>query len=58
MEHKRRKEARERLESEVQLLNRLQSEMESERVVQLEKKRQEKEYFSKMLLENEKNLEI
>lgn len=32
--------------------------MESERLVQQEKKRQEKEYFSKMLLENEKNLEI
>ena len=58
MEHKRRKEARERLEGEVQLLNRLQSEMESERMVQLEKKRPEKEYFSKMLVENEKNLDL
>lgn len=32
--------------------------MESERMVQLEKKRQEKEYFSKMLVENEKNLDL
>ena len=58
MEHKRRKEARERLEEEVQRLNMFQNEMEQERLVQNEKKRQEKEYFSKMLLENEKNLEL
>lgn len=55
MEHKRRKEARENLESEVALLKRLQNEMESERIVQMEKKRQEKEYFTKMLEENRNN---
>jgi len=32
--------------------------MESERLVQLQKKKQEKEYFTKMILENEKNLKI
>lgn len=58
MEHKRRKEAREKLEEEVQRLNQFQSEMENERMVQNEKKRQEKEYFSKMLVENEKNLDL
>jgi hypothetical protein len=32
--------------------------MERERIVQLEKKKQEREYFMKMLEENKKNLEI
>ena len=32
--------------------------MENERMVQNEKKRQEKEDFSKMLVENEKNLDL
>jgi|LakMenEpi03Aug12_release.lakeMendotaPanAssembly.Ray.scaffolds.fasta_scaffold2990504_1 hypothetical protein len=32
--------------------------MEKERIIQLEKKKQEKEYFKKMLEENEKNLEL
>lgn len=34
------------------------SEIEHERQVQAEKKRQEKEYFSKMIAENKKNQEI
>ena len=32
--------------------------MERERIVQLEKKKQEREYFMKMLEENKKNQEI
>jgi|TARA_B110000285_G_C15087482_1_gene597049 hypothetical protein len=32
--------------------------MERERIVQLEKKKQEREYFMKMLEENKNNLEI
>ncbi len=32
--------------------------MESERIVHMEKKRQEKQYFLKMLEENQKNLDI
>ena len=58
MEHKRRKEARENLETEVAWLQSLQKEMEQERLVQLEKKRQEKQYFSKMFEENKKNQDI
>lgn len=58
MEHKKRKEARENLESEVQYLKRLQQEMETERIVVMEKKRQEKQYFTKMIEENQKNLDL
>ena len=36
-------------------MNRLQNEMEQERNMLLEKKRQEREYLQKMLIENEKN---
>lgn len=57
MEHKRRKDARENLEQEVQQVQRLKEEMERERIVQLEKKKQEREYFMKMLEENKLNLE-
>jgi hypothetical protein len=32
--------------------------MERERIVQLEKKKQEREYFMKMIEENKNNLEI
>jgi hypothetical protein len=32
--------------------------MENERIMQLEKKKQEKEYFTKMIQENERNLDI
>jgi hypothetical protein len=35
-------------------VNRLKSEMEQERAMMLEKKRQEKEYLQKMLIENER----
>lgn len=36
-------------------MNRLKEEMEMERNLQLEKRRQEKEYLQKMLRENEEN---
>lgn len=55
MEHKRRKDARENLEQEVKQVQRLQEEMERERIIQLEKKKQEREYFMKTLEENMKN---
>ena len=39
----------------MELVNRLKEEMEMERNLQMEKRRQEKEYLQKMLRENEEN---
>ena len=39
-------------------MNRLKQELQDEQRVAAEKKRQEKEYFQKMLKENEKNQQI
>lgn len=58
MEHKRRKEARQNREDELAQIQRFKDEMEKERLVALEKKRQEKQYFLKMIEENKKNQEI
>ena len=52
------KEAKDNLDSEVATLKRLQAEMDAERKVALDKKRQEREYFQKMIEENKKNEEI
>jgi len=38
----------------VELVKRLQNEMEQERAVMMEKKKQEREYLQKMLVENDK----
>ena len=54
-EVKRREEAKKALENEIATLKRLQGELDQEHNVQREKKRQEKEYFTKMQEENEKN---
>ena len=43
------------MEYDQNTLKRLNSEVEKERKVQAEKKRQEKEYFNKMIAENKKN---
>jgi hypothetical protein len=51
-EHKRRKEKRENLEQEHNTIQRLMGEMEKEKMIQVEKKMQEKEYFGKMIQEN------
>ena len=47
-EVKRREDARKTLENEIATLKRLQDELNVEANVQQEKKRQEKEYFTKM----------
>jgi hypothetical protein len=41
----------------VELVQRLQQEMDQERMMMQEKRRQEREYLAKMLIENEKNQE-
>lgn len=46
---------KEQLSQELQALNRLRSEMESERQLQAEKRKQEREYLQRMLQDNEEN---
>lgn len=58
MEHKRRKEARESRQDEIATIQRYQDEMEKERLVLMEKKRQEKAYFLKMIDENKRNQDM
>ena len=41
------------MEAEIDYINRLKNEMEAERALQAEKRRQEKEYLQKMLHEND-----
>lgn len=41
----------------MEYINRLRSEMENERQIQMEKRKQEKEYLNKMLMENKENKE-
>jgi len=50
-DEKRRKRAedKERMHQEQEYINRLQSEMEAERSMQMEKRRQERDYLQKML---------
>lgn len=43
------------MHQEQEYINRLQSEMEAERSMQMEKRRQERDYLQKMLQENENN---
>jgi hypothetical protein len=43
------------MSQEIEALNRLRSEMESERQLQAEKRKQEREYLQRMLHENEQN---
>lgn len=43
------------MNQEIEYINRLRSEMENERQIQIEKRKQEKEYLQKMLEENENN---
>jgi hypothetical protein len=52
---KRRHEQKQQHGQEVALVKRLQEEMDAERRLQQEKRRQEKEYLQKMLVENEKH---
>lgn len=57
-EHKRRKEARESRANDIATIQRYQDEMEKERLVLMEKKRQEKAYFLKMIDENKRNQDM
>ena len=43
------------MNQEIEFLNRLKSEMDAERALQAEKRKQEREYLQKMLQENEIN---
>ncbi len=52
---RKRTEDKQAFRAEVELVNRLKEEMEMERSLQQEKRRQEKEYLQKMLRENEAN---
>lgn len=52
---KRRYDQKQQHGQEVALVKRLQEEMDAERRLQQEKRRQEKEYLQKMLVENEKH---
>ena len=52
---RKRREDKQVFQAEVDLVNRLKDEMEIERQLQQEKRRQEKEYLQKMLRENESN---
>lgn len=45
------------MNQEMEYINRLRSEMENERQIQMEKRKQEKEYLNKMLMENKENKE-
>lgn len=52
---KRRQDEKNAFRAEVDLVDRLKSEMEAERNLQAEKREQEREYLKKMLIENEMN---
>jgi hypothetical protein len=52
---RRRQDQKQQYSQEVALVKRLQEEMDAERRLQQEKRRQEKEYLQKMLTENEKH---
>ena len=54
---RKRRETRENFAQEVDLVRRLQNEMEQERSLMTEKREQERAYLKKMLIENEKNKE-
>jgi len=54
-QHQRRKEDRENLAGEKKFVQKHLDDLENERLINLEKKRQEKEYFSKMMEENTRN---
>ncbi|CDW85300.1 UNKNOWN [Stylonychia lemnae] len=55
-EHRRKKlEQKEQFRQEVELVNRLHQEMDQERQMIYEKRKQERDYLQKMLIENEKN---
>jgi len=52
---RKRKEEKDAFAQEVELVQRLRDEMNMEQAMQAEKRRQEKEYLQKMLIENEAN---
>lgn len=52
--HRKRFETKEEFKQEVDLVKRLQMEMDQERQMLQEKRRQEREYLQKMLTENER----
>lgn len=52
---KKKRQEREEFEQELAIVNRLKDEMTQERMIQLEKKKQEREYLQLMLAENEKH---
>ena len=54
-QHQRRKEARENLDGEKKFVQKHLDDAENERLINLEKKRQEREYFGKMMEENTRN---
>jgi hypothetical protein len=54
-QHQRRKDARENLTGEKKFVQKHLDDQENERLINLEKKRQEKEYFGKMMEENTQN---
>ena len=54
-QHQRRKDARENLAGEKKFVQKHLDDLENERLINLEKKRQEKEYFGKMMEENTRN---
>ena len=54
-QERKKKEAKDNLESELTTVKRLQREMQEERETALKKKQQEKEYFSKIMAENDRN---
>lgn len=54
-QHQRRKDARENLAGEQKFVQKHLDDLENERLINLEKKRQEKEYFGKMMEENTRN---
>jgi hypothetical protein len=52
---KRRQDEKNSFKAEVDLVDRLKQEMEAERMLQAQKREQEREYLKKMLTENELN---
>ena len=52
---RKRREEKDAFAQEVELVQRLRDEMNMEQAMQVEKRRQEKEYLQKMLVENEAN---
>ena len=52
---KRRQDEKNSFKAEVDLVDRLKQEMEAERLLQAQKREQEREYLKKMLTENELN---